>query len=350
MRPPFAPSGATFPPPSDLSSLPTITRANISSTYDVIRAHLRRTPVLEVDAKEFGIKHGRVFFKLEQLQHAGSFKTRGAFANMLSRNVPQTGVVAASGGNHGAAVAYAAMQLGIPATIFVPRVSSLAKTRRISSYGAQLIVEGQCYADALAASQEFAKSSGALEIHAFDQDETMLGQGTIGLELEEQRPGLDTVMASVGGGGLLAGLAGWYHGRAEIIGVEPQTAPTLTKAFAAGRPVDADVGGIAIDSLAPRRVGERVFAVLRPRVKTVVLVPDSGIATAQETLWDALRIVAEAGGAAAFAALLTGSYKPAPDERIGVVVSGGNTTAVEFRDAHSAQHGSPNLTPAGVTV
>lgn len=250
---------------------------------------------------------------------------------MLLRNVPAAGVVAASGGNHGAAVAYAAMRLGMPATVFVPRVSSPAKTQRISNYGARLVIEGECYADALAASQEYAKSSGAMEIHAFDQDETMLGQGTLALELEEQAPALDSVLVGVGGGGLIAGIVGWYGGRVGVVGVEPEAAPTLTRALAAGRPVDTEAGGIAADSLAPRRVGERVFFVIRDSVEHVVVVPDPAIATAQERLWDLLRIVAEPGGAAAFAALLGGFYKPGPREHVGVVVSGGNTVAVDFR-------------------
>lgn len=199
--------------------------------------------------------------KLELLQHSGSFKARGAFANLLTREVPATGVVAASGGNHGAAVAYAAMKLKVPAKVFVPSVSSPAKVQRIREYGADLAIEGDRYADALAASEAWLSRSGAMPVHAFDQDETMLGQGTIAMEIEEDGPDFDSLLVSVGGGGLIAGIAAWYAGRIRVIGVEPRASPTLTKALEAGHPVDAEAGGLAADSLAPRRVGERVFPI-----------------------------------------------------------------------------------------
>lgn len=269
-------------------------------------------------------------FKLELLQHAGSFKTRGAFANLLMRDIPKVGVVAASGGNHGAAVAYAAMKLGIPAKIFVPSISSPVKIQRIRDYGAELVVGGDRYADALAASEGWAAQSGALAVHAFDQRETLLGQGTIGLELEEQVPDLDTLLVSVGGGGLIGGIAAWYHRRVRVIGVEPEASPTLTKALAAGRPVDAETGGIAADSLAPRRVGERIFPIAEHYVTRVVLVSDDTIQRAQKALWETLRVVVEPGGAAAFAALLSGRYQSQPGEHVGVLLSGGNTVAVNF--------------------
>jgi threonine dehydratase len=268
--------------------------------------------------------------KLEQLQHAGSFKTRGAFANLLARQVPEAGVAAASGGNHGAGVAYAATRLGIPARIFVPTVSSPAKVARIRSYGADLAIIGDRYADALAASEIWARQAGALPIHAFDQTETLLGQGTIGLELTEQAPDLDTVLVAVGGGGLIGGIAAWYGGATRIIGVEPEPAPTLTEALRAGRPVDARAGGIAADSLAPRRVGDLMLPIAQAFVSRVLLVDDAAIQDAQERLWEACRIVAEPGAAAALAGLTSGGYLPAPGERVGVVVSGANTTAVDF--------------------
>jgi threonine dehydratase len=239
-------------------------------------------------------------------------------------------VVAASGGNHGAAVAYAAMRLGVPAHIFVPTVSSPAKISRIRAYGAELVVGGDRYADALLASQDFAARSGALPVHAFDQEETLLGQGTIGLELARQAPDLDTLLVSVGGGGLVGGIAAWCAGRPRVIGVEPETAPTLTRALAAGKPVDAEAGGIAADSLAPRRVGELMFPIARAHIARVVLVADEAIRQAQEALWETLRIVAEPGGVAALSALLSRAYVPGEGERVGVVVSGGNTTAVDF--------------------
>src|SRR5262245_18943829 len=307
-----------------------IGRDDIAATEKLIRPHIRRTPVIEVDGADFGLAGSALHFKLELTQHSGSFKARGAFANLLMREIPPAGVAAASGGNHGAAVAYAAGKLGRRAKIFVPSVSSAAKVARIRQYGAELVIAGERYADALAASETFVTQSGALAIHAFDQTETLLGQGTLGLELEQQASKLDTLLVAVGGGGLIGGIAAWYGGRIKVIGVEPEAAPTLTRARAAGRPVDAEAGGIAADSLAPRRVGELVFPIAREFVERVVLVADEAIRAAQETLWATLRIAAEPGGAAACAALLSGRYRPQPGEHVGVLVSGGNTTAVDF--------------------
>jgi len=248
----------------------------------------------------------------------------------LSRSVPPVGVVAASGGNHGAAVAFAARRLGIPARIFVPSIASPAKLKQIAAQGAELVVGGDLYADALAASEEWVAQSGALPIHAYDQAETLLGQGTVGLELEEQAPELDTLLVAVGGGGLIGGIAGWYASRIRVIGVEPEAAPTLYRALEAGEPVDAPAGGIAADSLAPRRVGSLMFPLAQRHVDRVVLVPDAAIRQAQEILWRVLRIVTEPGGAAAFAALLSGRYVPQPEERVGLLVCGANTSAVDF--------------------
>jgi threonine dehydratase len=307
-----------------------IDRDAILAAYEIIRSHVRRTPVIEIDGIDFNASGTRLAFKLELLQHAGSFKTRGAFANLLLRDVPSAGIVAASGGNHGAAAAYAAMKRGVRARIFVPSISSPAKIARIRSYGAELVVGGERYADALAASEAYRQASGALGVHAFDQRETMLGTGTIGLELDEQAPGLDTLLVAVGGGGLIGGIAAWYAGRIKVVGVEPELAPTLTKALAAGRPVDAEAGGIAADSLAPKRIGDLVFPIAQRHVARVVLVSDEAIREAQRTLWDRLRIVAEPGGSAATAALLSGRYVPKTGEKVGIVVSGGNTTAVDF--------------------
>ena len=307
-----------------------ISPERIAATERLIRPYIRRTPVVEVSGAELSLAAAPITFKLEQLQHTGVFKPRGAFANLLGRVIPKAGVVAASGGNHGAAVAYAAMTLSIPAKIFVPKISSPAKIARIRSYGADLVVGGELYADALAASEAWAAQSGALPVHAFDQAETLLGQGTLALELEEQAPQLDSLLVSVGGGGLIGGIAAWYRSRVPVIGVEPEAAPTLTRALAAGRPVDAEAGGLAADSLAPRRVGELVFPIARQHVARVILVGDDEIRQAQMVLWDKLRIVAEPGGAAAFAALLSGRYVPRAGERVGVVVCGGNTVAVDF--------------------
>jgi len=307
-----------------------ITREQIAATERLIRSRIRRTPIVEADGGDFGLVSSRLSFKLELLQHAGSFKTRGAFANLLTREIPKAGIVAASGGNHGAAVAYAAMQLGIPAKIFVPTISSPAKIGRIRSYRADLVVIGERYADALAASEAWAAESGALTIHAFDQPETLLGQGSVGLEVEEQAPDLDTLLVAVGGGGLIAGIAAWFGGRVKVVGVEPEAAPTLTMALKAGRPVDAEAGGIAADSLAPRQVGELVFPIAKQFVERVVVVPDDAIRQSQRALWEALRVVAEPGGAASFAAPLAGRYTPRPGEHVGVLLSGGNTVAVNF--------------------
>src|SRR4051794_8182491 len=287
-----------------------LTPADISRAYESIRPHVRRTPVIEVDPADFNLAAGRLTLKLELLQHTGSFKTRGAFANLLTRDVPPAGVVAASGGNHGAAVAYAAQKLGKPATIFVPTVSSPAKIDRIRSYGARLVVTGDRYDDALAASREWAATSGAMPVHAYDQVETLLGQGTVGLEFEEQAPGLDTLLVAVGGGGLIGGIAAWYAGRVRMIAVEPEAAPTLARAMEAGRPVDSPAGGIAADSLAPRRVGDLMFPYAQSFVDRVALVPDQAIVDAQHALWSTLRVLAEPGGAAALAALLCGAYIP----------------------------------------
>ena len=308
-----------------------ITRERIAATERAIRPHVRRTPLLAADAAEFGLAPGPLLFKLELLQHSGSFKARGAFANLLLRRVPDVGVVAASGGNHGAAVAYAASKLGVSAAIFVPSITSPAKLDRIRSYGAKLIIAGERYADALAASEAHVAATGAMAVHAYDQPQTLLGQGTLGLELEAEAPDVDTLLVAVGGGGLIGGIAAWYAGRVRVVAVESDGAPTLHAAFAAGGPVDAPAGGIAADSLAPRQVGRLMFPIARAHVAPeVVLVTDEDIRAAQAALWSGLRIVAEPGGAAAFAALLSGSYRRAPGERVAVLVCGGNTTAVRF--------------------
>ncbi len=302
-------------------------QAGITAAEGLIRPYIRRTPIMAVAPDEFGVACGSLTFKLEFLQHTGSFKPRGAFVNLLSQPIPEMGVVAASGGNHGAAVAYAAQVLGVPATIFVPTVASPAKLARIRSFGANLIITGNLYSDALAASEEHLRREGGLPIHAYDSPETLLGQGSVGLEFEQQEPALDTVLVAVGGGGLIGGIAAWYGDRIRVVGVEPETAPTLARALAAGEPVDAPAGGIAADSLAPRRVGQLPFTVARAHVQQVVLVPDDAIVQAQRRLWETCRIVSEPGGAAALAALTSGRYQPGPEERVGVILCGANTAA-----------------------
>ncbi len=308
-----------------------ITRDGIAATERLIRPLVRRTPVIKTDAAEFGLVPGPLLFKLEHMQHSGSFKARGAFANLLLRGAPAAGVVAASGGNHGAAVAYAAQKLGLPATIFVPAITSPAKAERIRGYGATLVVAGEYYADALAASEVHVTATGAMPIHAFDQPETLLGQGSVGMELEAAAPDVDTLLVAVGGGGLIGGIAAWYAGRVKVVAVEPAGAPTLHAALAANGPTDVAVGGIAADSLGASRVGALAFPVIRAHVAPrVVLVSDDDIRRAQAALWSGLRVAAEPGGAAAFAALLSGGYRPAPGERVAVLVCGGNTAAVQF--------------------
>lgn len=303
----------------------TVTREQIQAVHQVIRPHVRRTPVLEVDGADFGLDSITIVFKLELCQHGGSFKARGAFMNLLTREVPDVGVVAASGGNHGVAVAFAAMKLGRPATIFVPSVASPAKVDRIRRYGAELVITGDRYADALEASHEWTARTGALPIHAYEAIETLLGQGTLGLELEEQSPKLDSLLVAVGGGGLIGGMAAWYENRTRIISVEPELAPTLHHALEAGRPVDSPAGGIAADSLAPRQVGQLMFPIAQKYVQESLLVTDDHIVESQKRLWQTVRIAAEPGGAAAFAALLSGRFRPKAGERVGVVVCGGNT-------------------------
>ena len=316
-----------------------VSLTRIQAAEQIIRPYVRRTPVLELDGAEFGLDAVKVVLKLELFQYSGSFKPRGAFMNMLSREIPKAGIVAASGGNHGAAVAYAAMKLHKPATIFVPSVASPAKIDRIRAYGAELIIAGERYAEALEASEIWRAESDALAIHAYEGIETLLGQGTVGLEFEEQSPNLDSVLVAVGGGGLIGGVASWYQNKTKVIAVEPQAAPTLHNALRAGHPVDAPAGGIAADSLAPRRVGELMFPVAQQFVHDSLLISDDEILEAQKTLWESLRILAEPGGAAAFAALLSHRYKAAPGERVGVIVCGGNTEAVEFSRSNGKKSG-----------
>jgi threonine dehydratase len=302
-----------------------ITSSDIARVHDVIRPYIRETPVLHSSGREIGLGPFPLTLKLELLQHAGAFKTRGAFANLLTRQVPPSGVAAASGGNHGAAVAYAAMRLGIPAKIFVPTISSPVKIARIREYGADIVVGGERYQDALEASEQYVAESNALPVHAFDQVETLLGQGTLARELSAQVPGAKTVLAAVGGGGLIGGIASWYAGsETRVVAVEPVDAPTLHEALKAGHPVDAPAGSVAVDSLAPKRVGELMFPIAQQFVDRVVLVEDADIIQAQEVLWNTFRLVVEPGGAAAFSALLSGRYTPAADEHVVVVISGGN--------------------------
>ncbi len=303
----------------------------IERAYRTIRPYVRRTPVLAVDPGDLGgepaggTAPAGLTLKLEYLQCAGSFKARGAFTNLLLREVPAAGVVAASGGNHGVAVAYAAHRLSLPAKIFVPSISAPAKIERIRRLGADLVITGDRYADALAAAQQWAAESGAMSVHAFDQRETLLGQGTLALELTQQAPA-DTVLVPVGGGGLIGGIAAYFRKDTRVVGVEPDGAPTLFRAREAGWPVDAPAEGIAADALAPRRIGELVFPITQAYVEEVVLVSDDAIRAAQTRLWRAFRIAAEPAASVGVAALMTGAYRPGPGEQVTVVISGANLT------------------------
>lgn len=296
----------------------------VEAAHDRIRSHVRRTPVMSVEGAAFGLAEP-VSLKLELTQHTGSFKVRGAFNNLLARQVPAVGVTAASGGNHGAAVAYASACLGHRARIFVPTVASPVKIERIRAYGAEVVVEGDRYADAALRSEAWARETGALVVHPFDSPYTVAGQGTVAKEWEEDADDdLDTVLVAAGGGGLVAGVALWFAGRTRVVAVEPRGSRALHAALAAGRPVDVETESIAVDSLGAKRVGDLVHVLARDLAIDSVLVPDSAIVAAQARLWSSLRIAAEPGGAAALAALLAGAYVPRPGERVGVLVCGGN--------------------------
>ena len=304
-----------------------ITRDAITRAAARIANHVRRTPVVSVTVAGVELP---VTLKLELLQHAGSFKSRGAFNTLLQASVGPGGVATASGGNHGAAVAYASKQLGHRAKIFVPEISSPAKVSRIASYGAEVVQKGANYSEALALCEAWIATSGATSVHAYDAEATLEGQGTLGRELEEQAPGLDTLLVAVGGGGLIGGIAAWYQSGVKIVGVEPQTCNTLHAAMAAGERVAVKPSGLATDSLGASTVGKLMFEIAKDHIAQVTLISDDDIRNAQRHLWREMQLVTEPGGAAAFAALLSGAYKPEKDERVGVVVCGANTSMDVF--------------------
>ncbi|MGO4389242.1 threonine/serine dehydratase [Microvirga sp. 2YAF29] len=308
----------------------TISRTDIEAAHARIAPHVRRTPVWNLE-RAFG-HDGGLSLKLEFLQHAGSFKTRGAFNTLLSKPVSDAGIAAASGGNHGAAVAYAARQLGVKARIFVPEISSPAKIAVIRSHGAEVVIGGARYADAQEACDLYVAKSGALRIHPFDADTTIAGQGTAALEWEQDAPALDTVLVAVGGGGLISGVASWWAGRVKVVGVEPEGSRALHAALQAGRPVDVDVDSVAADSLGARNTGELVHAICKDAVDHVALVTDDAIRDAQALLWRDYRIASEPGGAAALAALVSGAYKPRSGERVGVLLCGANVELGKLAD------------------
>ena len=300
-----------------------VSRGDIEGAAARLGDRVRVTPVVSPGGGAFGLAHD-LTLKLELLQHTGSFKPRGAFNRVLSADVPEAGLIAASGGNHGAAVAYVARALGLPAEIFVPETTSAVKLERLRHFGIEPKAEGALYDDAQAAATARAGETGALMVHPYDHPAVVAGQGTVGRELERAAPELDTVLVAVGGGGLIGGIASWYGDRVKLVSVEPETSQCLAAALAAGEPVDVPVSGVAADSLGARRIGDVPFVAARAHVDEAVVVPDEAIVAAQRALWADLRIVAEPGGAAALAALIDGAYRPATDERVGVVVCGAN--------------------------
>jgi threonine dehydratase len=299
------------------------TQDDIRAAAARIAPHVRRTPVIRLSPAETGLDHP-LALKLEQLQVTGSFKPRGAFNRILSAQVPAAGVVAASGGNHGLAVAHAAQVLGIRAEIFVPEITPQAKRTRIAATGATLTVGGAAYDAARQASEARAAETGALVVHAYDQEEVLAGQGTVGMEFEEDAPELTHVLVAAGGGGLYGGIASWYRNRAKVVIVEPDECPTLLVAAMAGQPMDAPTGGVAADSLGARRAGALAFQVMAELGGQCVVQKDDAILHAQRWLWDRLRVVAEPGGATALAAILSGGFVPPAGARVGVVVCGAN--------------------------
>jgi threonine dehydratase len=304
-----------------------LTIADIDRAHSLIAGHVRQTPVFAVERALFGLAEP-VCLKLEMLQHAGSFKPRGAFNRILaaaaSGPLPADGVIAASGGNHGLAVAHVARQFGIPALIFVPEATSALKVARIRALGATITVTGAMYADAYDACLRHAATSGALFVHAYDQPEVVAGQGTVGRELMTQAD-VDTVLVAVGGGGLAAGVRLGVGLGVKLVAVEPERIPTLHAALAAGRPVDVEVGGVAADALGARRIGNLAFEILTAHQVHSVLVTESAIVTTRRLLWDQLQLAAEPAGATAVAALLSGAYAPKPGERVAAVICGANT-------------------------
>lgn len=292
----------------------------IRRAYALIRPFVRRTPTLAPEAV-FG--HDAVSLKLELLQHAGSFKTRGAFHTLLSRTEPPRRVAAASGGNHGVAVAYATRVLGLPARIFVPSIASAAKVAAIRAHGAEIVIGGDRYADAQAACDRYAAEAEALIVHPYDTVPTVAGAGTVALEWGEDAS-LDTVLVAAGGGGLAAGLAAYWQKSVRVIAVEPEGSRALHAALEAGKPVDVPVDSVAADSLGARAAGKIPFEIAVRYIDRVVLVSDDAILDAQRALWREHRIAAEPGGAAALGALASGAFRPERGERVGVLVCGGN--------------------------
>jgi threonine dehydratase len=310
-----------------------VTPSDIRSAHARILGRIRRTPILETASAIAGAQ--LLSLKLECLQATGSFKTRGAFHNLLTRRAAEAGCATASGGNHGAAVAFAAQKLGIRARVFVPEIASPAKIAKIKAYGAEAVIGGASYAEAQERCDAYVSKSGALAIHPYDAVETIAGQGTVALEWEEdlERLGLnklDTVLVAVGGGGLISGVAAWFQGRVKVFGVEPEGARALYAALEANEPIDVAVKSLAADSLGAKRVGKLNFEIAKKFISGVVLVKDTAIVESQRRLWGDLSVIAEPGGAAAFAAIASGAYRPERHERVGVLVCGANADLATF--------------------
>jgi threonine dehydratase len=300
-----------------------VTRFDVESAAQLIGPYVRRTPVIELEPGAFGVG-GTLTLKLELLQHTGSFKPRGAFARMLTAEIDDSGVLAASGGNFGLGVAFAARRLGHAAEIYVPATSPSFKIDRIRAYGATVHVVDGYYAEAFAACEERAWQTGAAFLHPYDQPAVVAGQGTVALELSAQAPILDTVIVAVGGAGLIGGIAAWYAGDVRVVGVEPSLCPTLSSALVAGEPVDVEVGGIAADALGAARAGVIGLAIAQRYVDRVVAVSDDEITRARQVLWGDVKLATEPGAAAVLAALMASAYVPEPDERVGLIICGAN--------------------------
>lgn len=300
-----------------------VTPDDIDRAWTVIRNHVRVTPVIEVAAGELGVPAPTVL-KLELLQHTGSFKPRGAFHTVLTADVPAAGLVAASGGNHGAAVAHVARRLGLAAEVFVPSTSPALKRERIAALGATVHVVDGYYDQAQRMADHRAQETGALKVHPYDSRVVVAGQGTMSRELEQQIGAVDTLLVATGGGGFVAGQAAWFAGRTKVVSVEPATSQCLRAALDAGGPVDVEVAGIAADSLGTARIGAVPWEVVRRHVHDAVVVDDDEIRAAQRAIYDGLRLIAEPGGAAALAALRSGAYVPTDGERVAVAICGAN--------------------------
>jgi threonine dehydratase len=326
--------------PDDDREDPEINAAAIDAAARRIAPHVRETPLwalpssaLELPGAPAGAPAFEVWFKLEQLQISGSFKARGMFNRLLANAIPKSGVIAASGGNAGIATAVAARALGVPAEIYVPSIISKGKRERLAGLGASVVIGGDAYADALAACVARQRESGALMTHAYDQAEVVAGAGTLAREIEAQRGLPDQVLVSVGGGGLVGGIAAWFAGRSEVIALEPELAPTLFKAREAGAPVDVAVSGVAADSLGARRIGAFAWRIAQRHVAQSLPLPDAAIVDAQRWMWNALKLAVEPAAALPLAALRTGLVQPRAGARVCLIVCGANLDPASLNQA-----------------